>query len=51
MKRGGGYSAHVNGNFMSVQDLDTVCDNLKELFDRRSSENARLNQNLQEITD
>lgn len=51
MKRGGGYSAHVNGNFMSVQDLDTVCDNLKELFDRQASENARLKQNLQEITD
>lgn len=51
MSRGGGYSAHVNGTFMSVQDLDTVCDNLKELFDAQARENQRLHDNLQEITD
>lgn len=34
-----------------VEDLDTVCDNLKAIFDEQKSTNDRLHKRLDEITD
>lgn len=34
-----------------IEDLDTVCDNLKAIFDEQKSTNDRLHKHLEEITD
>lgn len=34
-----------------IEDLDTVCDNLKAIFDEQKSTNDRLHKRLDEITD
>lgn len=34
-----------------IEDLDTVCDNLKAIFDEQKSTNDRLHKRLNEITD
>lgn len=40
-----------NGDFLRVEDLDTICEQLKAIFDEQESTNERLKKNLDAITD
>ena len=51
MSRGIPHIVMKNGEFLRVEDLDTVCEQLKSIFDNQAAENSRLYENLQAITD
>lgn len=51
MSRGIPHIVMKNGEFLRVEDLDTVCEQLKSIFDSQAAENSRLHENLQAITD
>lgn len=51
MSRGIPHIAMKNGEFLRVEDLDTVCEQLKSIFDDQEAENTRLRENLKSITD
>ena len=51
MSRGIPHVVMKNGEFLRVEDLDTVCEQLKSIFDNQAAENSRLHENLQAITD
>ena len=40
-----------NGEFLHVEDLDTICEQLRCIFDGQETENTRLRKNLESITD
>lgn len=51
MSRGIPHVVMKNGEFLRVEDLDTVCEQLRSIFDDQAAENSRLRENLQAITD
>ena len=51
MSRGIPHIVMKNGEFLRVEDLDTVCEQLRSIFDDQAAENARLRENLQSIID
>ena len=51
MSRGIPHIVMKNREFLRVEDLDTVCEQLKSIFDNQAAENSRLHENLQAITD
>ena len=51
MSRGIPHIVMKNGEFLRVEDLDTICEQLKSIFDNQAAENSRLHENLQAITD
>ena len=51
MSRGIPHIIMKNGEFLRVEDLDTVCEQLRCIFDAQEAENTRLRKNLESITD
>ena len=51
MSRGIPHIVMKNGEFLRVEDLDTVCEQLRCIFDDQEAENTRLRRNLESITD
>lgn len=49
--RGGNYWGGKLGHMMRVEDLDTVCDNLKQLFDDQEKRNNLLQEQLKALKD
>ena len=51
MSRGIPHVVMKNGEFLRVEDLATVCEPLRCIFDDQEEENTRLRENLKSITD